>query len=305
MKYILNFLIISFLILFTGCSREKLLSTAIEYQRGSSGLEAKSLHLSYGEITFLENTAQSESTVILLHGFGGDKDNWNEFVKELNNKYHIIAIDLLGHGKSTLSPDNNYTISNQVKMLNEFVSTKKITKVHLVGNSMGGAIALKYSHDYPKWVETLTLIDSLGMKATNSAIDNKIAKFGKNPLLNICTKESYNRLLHYGMEQPPYVPGIFTDILVNEKCKRKTLEKIIYKQIYKDSNLTMQAEEINLKTLIIWGDKDRIFHVNNANLFHRTIKNSKLIILKNIGHVPQLEAPDITANTFTYFIEHQ
>lgn len=304
MKYILNILIMSLLIIFTGCSKEKLLSMALEHQRKSSDLETKSLHLSFGEIVFLENTTKSDATIILLHGFGGDKDNWNGFVKELDNNYHVVAIDLLGHGKSTLSSDNNYTIANQAKMLNEFVSTKKIAKIHLVGNSMGGAVALKYSYEHPKEIETLTLIDSLGMKASDSVLDNEISKLDKNPLLYICTEKSFNQLLHYGMEKPPYVPSIFTDILVEEKCKRKKLEKVIYQQMYKDGNLTMETERINPKTLIIWGGKDKILNVNNAYLFHKTIKNSKLIILENVGHVPQLEAPDITASTFLHFLEH-
>ena len=295
-------IILTLLIMLVGCSTKKLYTMAINYERNDAGLEKKSIKLDFGEIVYLENSIKSDTTVVLLHGFGADKDNWNRFVAELNNKYHIIALDLPGHGESVSTKTLGYTITHHAEMLDIFLKAKNINKIDLVGNSMGGAIALKYS-DSHKNVNTLTLIDSLGMIKTKSKLELFIDKSGKNPFLNVCTEDAFNTLLHFGMEKPPYIPSIFMDILVSKKCIRTDIEKIMYDELFSDSNLSDIAKRLKTRTLIMWGKKDSVLHINNAKLFSDTIKDSQLVIFDELGHVPFLENPEITAEVFKKFIE--
>ena len=279
----------------SGCSAQKFYIASIETERTDANLEVKSIQLDFGKITYLENDVKSKISVILLHGFGGDKDIWNQYSASLNNEYHLISIDLPGHGKSISTKNLGYSIKHQSQMLEAFLKEKKVDNIHLIGNSMGGAIALSYSAHFPKRVKSLILIDALGMIKTKSDIAINLDVTGKNALLNICTNSEFKDFINFSMQKPPFIPDFIIDVLVKDKCKRAKIETIIFDEMVKDSDLSAVAKKITVPTLILWGKKDRVLHIDNAELFNKTIKNSKLKVFDDLGHVPLLEDPDRTA----------
>ena len=130
-----------------------------------------------------------------------------------------------------------------------------------------------------------------------------IEKSDKNPLYDVCTRERLETLLNYSMYKSPYIPDMMKDALLEEKCARRDLEKVLYEDMYKDvCCLNDIAKNIHVPTLIIWGDKDQMTHLDNAALFHETIQGSQVAILKEIGHVPILEDPEQTAYIIDTFI---
>ena len=153
-----------------GCSAQKFYVASIETERSDANLEVKTVKLSFGEITYLENDVSSDSTVVLLHGFGGDKDIWNQFSLSMGDTFHLISIDLPGHGKSISTENLDYSIKHQSQMLDVFLEEKNINNIHLIGNSMGGAIALSYVGKFPHRIKSLILVDALGMIKTKSEI---------------------------------------------------------------------------------------------------------------------------------------
>jgi len=297
-------MIILFTVLgFTGCSSKKLFDMVMEYERSSAGLEKKSITLDFGEMVYLENDVKSDTALVFIHGFGGNKDTWVRTIAEWNDKYHVILIDLSGHGESVSKKTLGYTTTDQAQRLNEFLEAKKIKHFHLVGHSMGGAIALRYLQSHEKNVKALMLIDSMGMVQTKSDGDILAEESDQNPLYDVCTKERFETLLNHSMYKIPYIPGIIKDEILQEKCARRELEKVMYADLYKDVDLSDVAKTIHIPTLILWGEKDRITHIDNAKLFHNTIKGSELVILKEIGHVPILEDPKQTADALDSFIK--
>ena len=84
------------------------------------------------------------------------------------------------------------------------------------------------------------------------------------------------------MYKPPYIPDIIKDAILEEKCARRGLEKVMYEDMYKDVNLSDVVKSIDIPTLILWGEKDRMTHIDDAAWFHESIEGSKLVILKEI-----------------------
>ena len=168
---------------------------------------------------------------------------------------------------------------------------------------MGGAIALRYAGNHTKNVKALILIDSMGMVQTKSDGIKLVEKSDKNPLYDVCTKERLETLSNYSMYKAPYIPDIIKDALLQEKCARRELEKVMYEDMYKDVNVSDVAKNIDIPTLILWGEKDRMTQIDDATLFHQTIKGSQQVILKEIGHVPLLEDPEQTADEIDRFIK--
>lgn len=283
---------------------KKLYTMAVKHKRSSGGMEKRSITLDFGEIVYLENNVKSDMTMVLIHGFGGNKDNWISMIAEWNDRYHVIALDLPGHGESVSTKTLDYTTTHQAQMLDTFLKAKELKHFHLIGHSMGGAIALRYVEHHPKNVSTLILIDAMGMTQTKSDGELLAEQSDKNPLYDVCTEERLETLLHYSMHKVPYFFTISTDTLLAEKCARRELEKVIYEDLFKDVDLSDVAKTIQLPTLILWGDKDRMTHIDNATLFYNTIKGSQLVILNEIGHVPQLEDPKQTADEVDRFIRH-
>ena len=303
LKFVLKIVLLSFVISLVGCSAKMMYVSTIEAEREEAYLLNKSIKLDFGEIAYLENNVKNATTIVLIHGFGGDKDIWNRFSAALGEENHIIVIDLPGHGKSVSDNNLNYSISHQAEMLNLFLEAKKINKIHIVGNSMGGAIALKYTGQYADKVKSLTLVDALGMIKTKSEYAREIEKTGINPFFDICTEAAFEKFVHFSMQKPPHMPGMIMGFLVSEKCTRAKIEKVIFNDMIKDADLSRVAKNIKTPTLIIWGRKDRVLHVDNAQLFHSTIKGSQLVIFEELGHVPLLEDPNKTAAVTEAFIK--
>lgn len=301
-QQIILVILIAVLSLTTG-SPTKLYNMVMHYERYTAGLEKKSITLDFGKVVYLENSVKSDETLLFVHGFGGNKDTWNRLIEALDDKYHAIVVDLPGHGESVSKKTLGYTISEQAKRLHTFVEAKGLTGFYLFGHSMGGAVALRYTGSYEETLKALILIDAMGLEKTKSDGVKLVERSDKNPLYDVCTKERLETLLSYSLYKPPYIPDIIKEAMLKEKCERRALEKILYEDMYKDvCCFDDLAKKIHIPTLILWGDKDRMTHIDNATLFHDTIRESKLVILKDIGHVPILEDPERTADAVESFI---
>lgn len=293
--------LIAVLSLTTGSSK-KIYDAVMVYERYSAGLKKKSMTLDFGEIVYLENDVKSNTTFVFVHGFGGNKDTWVRTIAEWDDRYHILVLDLPGHGESVSKSTLGYTITDQAERLHRFLEAKNMKDFYLFGHSMGGSVALRYAGDHMNHIKALVLIDAMGMEQTKSDGVKLVERSDKNPLYDVCTNERLETLLSYSMYKPPYIPEIIKDAMLEEKCSRRDLEKILYEDMYKDVDVSDIAKNIQIPTLILWGDKDRMTHVDNAILFHNTIHGSHLVILNEIGHVPLLEDPARTAAEIDKFI---
>jgi len=299
----LIFVILFVLLSITGFNSTNIYDVVMSFERYKAGLEKKTIALEFGEIVYVENDVQSNVKLVLVHGFGGNKDTWNWIVPEWVDKYHVFVIDLPGHGESVSNMTLNYTITDQAARLNQFVEAIGINNFYLLGHSMGGAVALRFAGDHEENLKSLILIDAMGLEKTKSDGVKLVEKSDKNPLYDVCTRERLETLLDYSMYKPPYIPDMMKDALLKEKCARRDLEKVLYDDMYKDvCCLNDIAKNIHVPTLIIWGDKDKMTHLDNATLFHETIEGSEVAVLKDIGHVPILEDPVQTAYIIDTFI---
>lgn len=281
---------------------KNLYETVLVYERYSAGLEKKSLMLDEGEIVYLENGVKRDETLVFIHGFGMTKESWYRVVAALEDKYHVIVLDLLGHGESVSSKSLDYSLTQQAKRVSLFLKSKNINEVYLLGHSMGGAIALRYAQAHADNLSALILIASFGITATKSDGMKLLEESDTNQLYAVCTKEQFETLFSYIMHKKPYIPEAIQELLLAQKCARRELEKVIYEAMMQDVNISDVVKNIQIPTLILWGEKDRLTHVDNASLFHHTIEGSKLQLLKNTGHMLPLEKPGKTAELIDRFI---
>jgi abhydrolase domain-containing protein 6 len=156
---------------------------AFAIERFRSGLEHKSIVMDGETWHYLDGGPTDAPVVLLLHGFGADKDNWTRFSKNLTDRYRVIAPDLPGFGESTRRLDRDYSLSAQSDWLHDFAAALKLDNFHLGGNSMGGHTAAFYAYRYSSQIESLLLIDNAGITSPNASEAQLAIERGEHLLL--------------------------------------------------------------------------------------------------------------------------
>jgi len=267
--------------------------------RGLAGLSEKSIQVGEYTIAYLEG-GRGES-VLLLHGFGADKDNWNLFSRHLTKRYHVIVPDLPGFGDSSRIWGDQYTITAQVERVQEFAKKIGLSKFHLVGNSMGGLIAGVYAAAYPDEILTLGLLDPAGVPGREPNEFSLELEKGNNPLI-VESVSDYDKLLDFTFFKPPSMPDPLKSYFAEIAVQRKDFYKKVFIEATPGNQLEAVMARIRAKTLILWGNNDRVLSVSSAQILGKGIENSKVVILQDCGHMPMLERAEETARHYLEFI---
>ncbi len=270
--------------------------TAVHMERRKGKLSSKVLDIEGCKISYL--TGGKGETILMIHGFGSSKDNWVRFAHHITPYYQTIIPDLPGHGESCHSLEENYDIPSQVERLDEFVNKLGLSTFHIIGISMGGAIAMRYSHRYPDKVKSLGLINSAGIMAPKKSEFLQLLEEGKNPLL-VKKPEDLAVLYDFVMAKPLRLPGFASKAITKKYLSRIEINQKIFDDIQAESILCMDIlSEIKVPTFILAGKLDRIFDVSGVEIFQKNIPHNKVFILDEVGHVPILEAPRRSASHY-------
>ena len=277
----------------------------IQYERNKADLEVKSLTLASGDkMVYAENGNVTGEPLLLIHGFGGNKDNFTRIARQLEG-YHLIIPDLLGFGASSKPMSADYRSEAQATRLHELLQAKGLASdIHVGGNSMGGAISVAYAAKYPKEVKSLWLVDSAGFWSAGIHEALAGATLENNPLL-INSNEDFYNMYDFVMYKPPYLPKSVKAVFAQERIANKELHAKILEQIVTD-NVEERAKVIaqyKIPTLVVWGEKDQIIKPETVKLIKEIIPQSEVIMMPEVGHVPMVEALDKTADDYKAFRE--
>lgn len=308
--------LISTSLLFTGCTanqQDNIFDSAISFARDSAGLEVKTAPAKDVTLTYMERMSNIENaeSIVLVHGFSANKDNWILFTKALDEKYHVIAVDLAGHGDSEQSLTTDYGLIKQAERLDALLTNLGIKEFHLAGNSMGGAISTIYSVNYPNKVKSLNLIDAAGLDGDTASEYYKALAEGNNPL--IATDEaSFDFRMDFTMSQPPMLtwplrPAFFRKTIARVDINNKIFNDMIatkeqFKEMNFQQSLQTSMSEHNIPTMIMWGKEDRVLDVSAVDAFKQAIPNATVHIFDEVGHLPMVEIPNESAEVYQTFL---
>jgi len=229
--------------------------------------------------------AGSGPTVILLHGLGGSWRAWQQNIAPLAEKFHVIAPDQIGFGKSD-KPLVNYRIRTYVDFLDQFCKQLNIDRATLVGNSMGGWIAVLFTTTFPDRVDKLVLEDAAGYPPPNT-VDPRTF-YGLNPTTRAGMKALVAKVFYSKLFQ--------TDAAIDAAIANRlaagdgyTINSITESIIRGEDFLDDQVKTIKRPTLIVWGREDGLTPLTDGERFKQEIAGSKLVVIDECGHVPNLE----------------
>jgi pimeloyl-ACP methyl ester carboxylesterase len=249
-------------------------------------------------IHHLEAGDERAPTVLLLHGLTATHRYWTQNVPSLARRWRVIALDLPGFGLSD-KPDVDYTPAYFVDAVCALLDHKGIRRASVIGNSMGGLVAMTLALRDPERLEKLVLVDPAGvnafplralrigmwlMRAAAGARPPRVPKmavetlfrmvFPTRPDLAARYVRSYQRAIdseEYGLH-----------LRSGFRAARGVLARSMLKA----------ARGIAAPTLIIWGRKDWLLPVTAASGLHRAIAGSRLIVYDESGHCPMVDQPE-------------
>lgn len=276
--------------------------TAMIRLRG--GMRLKSIKVGDDVWPYLEGGSGDGVPIILLHGFGGDKDNWSIYAPQITKRHRLIAPDLPGFGENDRSLDREYDILSQVHRLSAFLDAMNIPKCHIGGNSMGGYIALQFAMEYPDKISSLTLFNNAGVVGAEKSELAIAAEKGDNSLA-LSDLSDVDRLMAFISYRPVPMPKNFKKIFFAEaEAHKDVLDKIFWQIAGSGINdpLNDRLGEVTARTLIIWGRQDRLIDVSCVLVLDEGIKNSEAVIFEETGHVPMIERPKDVATVHLAFL---
>ncbi len=234
--------------------------------------------------------------ILLLHGFDSSVFEFRRLLPLLARENETWAVDLLGFGFTERLAGIPFSPTAIKTHLYYFWKTLINQPVILVGASMGGAAAIDFTLAYPQSVKKLVLIDTAGYTSPPN-----IGKFMFPPLGYLATAFLSNPKIRQRISINAYYDKSFAS-LDAQLCAALHLKSQGWHQALiaftKSGGYTSFGEKlshIKQQTLILWGEFDRILGTGDAYKFQKAIADSQLIWLKNCGHVPHLEQPQISA----------
>lgn len=274
---------------------------ALGIERWRSGLVLKAQSIPGFNMPYLEGG--SGEVLMLIHGFGGDKDNFTRIAGHLTPHFRVIIPDLPGFGDASRDPAAHYRMADQVARIHAFAQALGIQKMRIGGNSMGGFIATQYAATYPAEVQNIWLLDPAGTQASHDTpMMHHYLATGDMPLL-LRKLADVEGLIKATMSKPPYFPACMKKVLGERGVNDYALHSRIFRELAQESPLLeTQFTRIETPALIVWGDQDKVLNPKGMQAFEALLPQHRSVLMAGIGHLPMLETPGQTAKDFLHYL---
>ena len=244
-----------------------------------SGASERTVDIGGLPVRYFESLPQApqpgQETLVLVHGFGDSAETWWLVLPGLKSEGRVLAPDLAGFGRTPI-PQEGMSLSVLTDYLGRFLDTVGVQKAVLVGNSLGGAVVIRYAAEHPDRVSHLFLLDSAGLHAGATIAATQ-------PETREAARETVKALTGKNLSVPRFV---LDDIVRRARDPAR--------QEYRHSDEPTDVSEylplIKAPTTIVWGERDGFIPIEHGARMRDAIDDSELIILPDVGHVPQLQA---------------
>ena len=277
---------------------------AFSVERFRSGLADKTATVDGETWHYLDGGPVDAPVIVLLHGFGGDRDHWTRFSNSLTGHFRVIAPDLPGFGESARHAGWDYSLGAQRDRVRGFADALDLDQFHLGGNSMGGHLAALYTHRYPHQVLSLALFNNGGINAPEMSDMWSAVSRGENPLI-ISAAEDFDRMLAFASHKKPFIPWPAKSVLAQRAVENSDFNRYIFDTLMSDRDVALEPllPDITQPVLILWGEFDRIIDVSSVDVMRPLLPQAKVVIMKETGHVPMAERPAQTADHYRDFLQ--
>jgi pimeloyl-ACP methyl ester carboxylesterase len=274
-----------------------------------TGLKFLELH---GDRVAYRDAGQGK-VLLLIHGMAGSSATWRAVLPQLSKKYRVVAPDLLGHGESA-KPRGDYSLGAFAVWLRDFLDELGITRATVVGQSLGGGVAMQFVYQHPDYCERLVLISSGGLGPDVGLILRLLSAPGAEFVLPIIAPKPVltagnkvkSWLTSAGIQSPRGAELWSAYSSLSDRQTRqsflRTLRSVVDYRGQAVSALNRLQLRSELPVMAIWGEKDNIIPVDHAYAAQAAREDSRLEVLLGVGHFAQVEAPTKVVDLIEDFI---
>ena len=257
---------------------------------------------------YREQGQKNGPALVLLHGSNASLHTWEPWVQQIGDQFRIISVDLPGHGLTGAVPDNDYSQGAMAKFVGEFAMALGIEHFALAGNSMGGGVAARFALMHPERLTHLILVDAGGMPSKTPRDPGLGFRLARMPVIQYALLYvSPRSLFEDGLKKAIVDDALVTPAMVDRYwelnrrpgTRAATLKRF---QTPQDDFVEKNVAKITTPTLILWGDLDTLVPRDAGEAYNAAIKGSKLIVYKNVGHLPMEEVPEQSARAVREFL---
>jgi pimeloyl-ACP methyl ester carboxylesterase len=254
-----------------------------------------------------------DEVLLLIHGMAGSAQTWREVLPQLAKRYRVIAPDLLGHGQSS-KPRTDYSLGAFAVGLRDLLDELGVESATVVGQSLGGGVAMQFLYQHPDYCRRLVLISSGGLGPDVGLILRLLAAPGAEFVMPVIAPSPVLRagdavkswLSSAGLRSPRGAEmwsaySSFGDGETRQAFLR-TLRSVVDYRGQAVSALNRLNLREGLPILAIWGEDDKIIPVDHAYAALEARPDCRLEILPGVGHFAQVEAPDKVIDLLDEFI---
>ena len=256
---------------------------------------------------------EGDETILLIHGMAGSSRTWREVMPALAERYRVIAPDLLGHGESA-KPMGDYSLGAHASGLRDLLARLGIGRATVVGQSLGGGVALQLAYQHPEFCERLVLVSSGGLGREVSWILRALSLPGSELVLPLAVPSfirdqgnSISRWLgEHGVRHSRTAEMWRAYASLAEAENRQAFIKTLRAVVDMGGQTVSANDRLYLAqavpTMLVWGDRDAIIPVEHAYTAHEAMPGSRLEVFEGVGHFPQSEAPERFVEVLEDFI---
>jgi pimeloyl-ACP methyl ester carboxylesterase len=257
--------------------------------------------------------AGAGEALLLIHGMAGSSATWRAVIPELAKRYRVIAPDLLGHGESA-KPRGDYSLGAFAAWLRDLLDELGIRQATVIGQSLGGGVAMQFTYQHRDYCQRLVLISSGGLGPDLNWILRILSAPGAElvlpvvapqPVLNLGNKLG-SWLTSAGIKSPRTGEMWSAYCSLSDRPTRqaflRTLRSVVDYRGQAVSALGKIHVSYGLPTLLIWGEQDRIIPVAHGYAAHEAVPGSRLEVLAGVGHFPHVESPNAVVDILHDFI---
>ena len=241
--------------------------------------------------------ADGETSLLLIHGLGGCWQNWLENIPYFSRSRRVIAIDLPGFGRSQM-PKDRLTIPGYARFVDSFSEKLGLSKIDVVGNSMGGLISSELASSFTDRLRRLTLVSPAGFSATSVGrlpllpgrrVNRALGALAVRYRDEVVRRKRARWLVLQGVVR--YPNRISPELLYEMSSSFGSPSFWDGLNAVLSHNLSTKLENIKAPTLIVWGRSDRIVSPRGADIIDERVPISQKVIFDNTGHASMLERP--------------
>ncbi|HUI26942.1 MAG TPA: alpha/beta fold hydrolase [Candidatus Kryptonia bacterium] len=261
-------------------------------------------HLSIHGHRVAVRTAGDGPVILLIHGMAGSSATWEHVLPTLAQRFCVVAPDLLGHGDSGKPRRGEYSLGAHANLLRDLLSMLGHEHATLVGQSLGGGVAMQLAYQFPERCERLVLVSSGGLGREVSFLLRALSFPGAEyvfplvcaPVLRDAGSRVASWLRQIGLRAAPAVEEMWRSYAsLADADTRRAFFRTLQAVVDVGGQAVSAADRLYLAsqvpTLIVWGADDPIIPVSHATAAQRFMPGSRLVIFDGVGHYPHCEEP--------------